>query len=88
MLDLVDVRTNKVFRSFRSESDYLKWSKNISRDLLADFTVKIRSVPWYEDNWELAKLALPVVIGHIFDHPKCVNTFQRSIRVANSPCLL
>lgn len=58
-----DPDTRTVVFSFKSREGWQSWLQTFpDKRLLADLDFEVVEVPWYEDNWELAKICLPGVL--------------------------
>lgn len=58
-----DPDTSTVVFSFKSREAWQRWLETFpDKRLLADLDLEVKEVPWFEDNWELAKICLPVVL--------------------------
>lgn len=62
----IDLKTNKVFKSFDSDSKRVQWLRNLSLESLLIVSKEMKleeiKIPWYENNFELVKLVFPFVI--------------------------
>lgn len=58
-----DPDTCTVVFSFKSREAWQRWLETFpDKRLLADLDLEVKEVPWFEDNWELAKICLPGVL--------------------------
>lgn len=62
----IDLKTNKVFKSFDSDLKRVQWLRNLSLESLLIVSKEMKleeiKVPWYENNFELVKLVFPFII--------------------------
>lgn len=64
-IDLVD-EEGKLFKRFRTETEYKEWSSRFSPEDLNGLFRKDSLQKWYDNNWEVAKLVMIVVaVGYI-----------------------